>query len=101
MAKKETKKESEKPKFFQFETFRDMSDTYTQSHFVMKEPSSVNFLSYRKYKVTIELIEEPTDVLIERLNILLEKEKGNYYHSSRIRVEIERLKAKQINTPDK
>ena len=51
----------------EFETFRDLKNSYTLNQLRREEPSNVNFLDYRKYKVTIELIDEPKEVLIERL----------------------------------
>ena len=73
-----------------FETFRNMSENYWKNSLKQDKPSSVNSLSYRKYKVSIELIEETSEVLIERLLDLLSKT-TNHYHASPIKSELRRL----------
>ncbi len=55
-----------------------------------ENPSAINFLSYKKYKVTIEEIEEPKAVLIKRLRELLKKTTG-FNQASSIKDEIKRL----------
>lgn len=60
----------------QIETFKDFSSSYNVNQLKINEPSNVNFLSFRKYKVTIELIEEPKEVLIERLEDIFKKSNG-------------------------
>ena len=75
----------------EFETFRNLKDSYTVNQLRGGEPSCVNFLQYRKFKVSIELIEEPRDVLIERLEKLL-KESVGYNKREMIRKELERIK---------
>jgi len=42
----------------ELETFKDLSGGYSVNELIVKEPSCINFLRYRKYKVTIELITE-------------------------------------------
>lgn len=53
-----------------FETFRKIG-SYEQSNLTSKEPSSFNgWVRIEKYKITVEQIDEPRDVLIERLQKL-------------------------------
>lgn len=42
------------------------------------EPSCVNFLSFRKWRVTAEIIDEPIEVLRERLQELWENNTNHY-----------------------
>ena len=77
----------------EFETYRDLTNGYMVGTMKQEKPSAINFLSYRKYKVVIELIDEPTDVLIKRLESLLEKTDG-YNKKVRIENEIKKLKSK-------
>ena len=84
MKKKSTKNEI--PKKIEFETYRDLTSHFSLSGLKQQEPSAINFLAYRKYKVTIELIEEPKEVLLERLNKLLNESQG---HNSRSRIQDE------------
>jgi hypothetical protein len=54
-----------------FETYRNIMGNYYVSQLADKEPSAFNgIVRFRKYKVTIELIEEPQEVLAERLQKL-------------------------------
>ena len=54
----------------EFETFRDIG-SYEISNLTSKVPSSFNgYVRVRKYKITIELIEEPIEVIQERLSKL-------------------------------
>jgi len=54
----------------EFETFTDLSSSYYVNQLKKEDPSCINFLSYRKYKVTIELVEESKEDLIKRLESL-------------------------------
>jgi len=74
----------------EFETFRALNTSYLVGQLKKENPSNVNFLEYRKYKVTIEEIEEPKEVLIERLNTLLDFSKG-FTVRDRVRKEIDKL----------
>ena len=74
-----------------FETFRNLEDSYWENQIKCQEASNINSLDYRKFRVTIELIDEPKEVLIERLEKLLEEESG-YNRSSRITKEIALIK---------
>lgn len=74
----------------EFETYRSIG-RYEIGQLKRDEPSAINFLSYRKHKITIELIDESNNVLIERLQDLLV---GNNNHHQRhlITNEIDKLK---------
>ena len=62
-----------------FETFRKLSD-YDISNIKKDEPSSLNGnIEFRKYKVTVEDIEEPFEVLSERLQLMWDK-CDNFHH---------------------
>ena len=62
-----------------FDTFRKIG-LYEQHNLQNKEPSCFNGnVSIRKYKVTIEPIEEPNEVLAERLQKLWD-ECDNHHH---------------------
>lgn len=71
-----------------FETFRNLFDSsYWIDQIKTEKPSNINYLSYRKFKVTIELIDEPKEVLIERLESL--KNDSSYNRIERINKEIQ------------
>lgn len=78
-----------KPKKEEFETFRDVTG-YTVSQLKQAEPSCINFLRYKKYKVTIEEIEEPKEVYIERLNNMFDKA-STYQTKESIKLELKKL----------
>jgi hypothetical protein len=62
------------PDKISFETFRDHRGSYYIANMTDKEPSCFNGnVSVRKFRVTIELIEEPVEVIQERLKQLWEK----------------------------
>lgn len=62
-----------------FETFRKIG-AYEQSNLLKGDASCFNGnVSIRKYKVTIEPIEEPNEILAERLQKLWD-ECDNYHH---------------------
>lgn len=61
------------PKKIEFETYKDVMGSYSVSQLKQSEPSGINFLSYKKYKITIEEVEESKEVYIERLKDMLEK----------------------------
>jgi hypothetical protein len=73
-----------------FETYRNLDNNYFVDQLKMNEPSCINFLSYRKYKVTIELIEEPKEVLIDRLNELAKG--ASFNRRQMIEPELKKLK---------
>lgn len=73
-----------------FETYRNLDNNYFVDQLKVKEPSCINFLSYRKYKVTIELIDEPKEVLIDRLLELAKR--ANFNQRQMIESELKKLK---------
>jgi len=73
----------------EFETYKTISG-YDISNLKREEPNSVNFLSYRRTKITVELIDEPKEVLISRLEYLLSETKG-FTSRQRIIDEIKKL----------
>lgn len=77
-------------KKIEIETYRDITSGYNLDNLIKSEPSAVNFLSYRKYKITIEEIHEPKDVLINRLKSLITPITG-FKKKSMINEEIKRL----------
>lgn len=77
----------------EFETFKDLNNSYLINELKQEEPSNVNFLNYRKYKVTIELIEESNETLLKRLEKLAEKSVG-YNKTDRVKRVISHLKSK-------
>lgn len=67
-----------------FETFKKIG-SYEQSNLLFKEASCFNgFVNIRKYKITIELIEESSEILAERLQKLWD-ECDNYHHWTPLR----------------
>ena len=62
-----------------FETFREIS-LYEVRNLTKNEPTSINGrVNVRKYKVTIELIDEPNKVIAERIQKLWD-ECNNHHH---------------------
>jgi len=60
-------------KKIEFETFRELG-SFTVSGLTQKEPSSLNGrICVEKYKVTIELVKEPEEVICRRLQDLWDK----------------------------
>lgn len=80
-----------KDKKLVIETFRDFNSPYFINQLKDEEPSFVNNLRIKKYRVTIEEIEEPKEVYIERLEALLKDCRG-YTKSSAIKNYIKSLK---------
>lgn len=63
-----------------FETFKQI-DGFAKTNVIQKEPSCFNgFVRVRKYKVTVELIDEPLDVIHARIQKLWDEGKGNHHH---------------------
>lgn len=54
------------------------------------EPSFVNELRYRKWRITAELVNEPVEVLQERLQKLWEQD-TNWHHSDHYKAEAQAL----------
>lgn len=64
-------KTAEIPDKISFETFFDHRGSYYVSNMTEKEPSCFNGkVSVRKFRVTIELIDEPVEVIQERIRQL-------------------------------
>ena len=55
-------------------------------------------VNVRKYKVTIELIEEPNELIIERLQKLWD-ECDNYHHWTPLRIEAKKYNYEFPNSP--
>tara|TARA_R110000782_G_C14534218_1_gene382853 strand:- start:67 stop:306 length:240 start_codon:yes stop_codon:yes gene_type:complete len=71
-------------------TYKNMTDSYNVNNIIKNKPSAVNFLSYRKYEITIEEIDEPKSVLIDRLKSMITPITA-YNKKSMINEEIKRL----------
>lgn len=64
-------------KYKEIETFKSLEEE--MSKLVQHEPSCFNgMVRIRKYRVTAELIEEPRDVLVYRLQKLWEKSESHH-----------------------
>ena len=66
-------KKPEYPKVM--ESFHDPSP----GMYLCKEPSCVNFVRIHRYRITVELIEEHVEVLIERIRKLA-RDSDNFHH---------------------
>jgi hypothetical protein len=80
----------------EFETFIDITEPYRVSQLKKDKPSTLNFLEYRKFKVVIELVEEPDEVLIKRLEDLLEGTRG-WDRKQRIKEEIKKIQDRGLS----
>lgn len=68
------------PNKIEFETYRDLRGGYFQTSHTQCNPDCFNgIVSIRRFRVTVELIEEPRDVLVERLQKLWD-ETGNHHN---------------------
>lgn len=66
-------------KLHDFETFRELS-SYAISELKRDEPNCFNGeISYRKYRIAVELVDEPVEVLQERIQKLWD-ECENHHH---------------------
>lgn len=79
--------EPPKPEFPKsFETFRKF-ETYHQNDWTSDVPTCLNgWVRVRRYRITVELIEEPIEVIHERLKKLW-RESDNYHHHTPLRAE--------------
>lgn len=66
---KKKSKMIELPDKVEIETFRDPRG-FSLNQLKQDEPSCINFLSIRKFRVTVELIDEPVEVIQERIKKL-------------------------------
>jgi hypothetical protein len=79
MSKSKTKPVVVEETKLEFETFRKIN-SYNLSQWEQKEPDCFNgVVSVHRYRVTVELIEEPKEVIIERLKTLW-RNTDNYHH---------------------
>ena len=70
----------------EFETFKTIG-SYQQHNLEMKEPSCFNgTVEVRKYKVTVELVEETDEVIRERIQLMWDKI-DNHHHRTPLRRE--------------
>jgi hypothetical protein len=61
-----------------FETFREMS-SYEISNITEDKPTCFNgYVSVRKYKITIELIDEPVEIIQDRIKELYNKSTNHH-----------------------
>lgn len=73
------KQKVEMPDKVVFETFRDMRGDYHVESMTKKEPSCFNgIVSVRKFRITIEVVDEPVEVIQERIR-KLKRESTNYH----------------------
>lgn len=81
LGNQEEKERSEMKKLLEFETFRKIG-FYEQGNLTFEKPSSVNGdLRVIKYKITVEEIEEPKEVINQRIQKLWEECKNWHEHS--------------------
>jgi hypothetical protein len=64
----------------QFETFKDLTYYHTINDFLQEKPSCFNgIVRIKKYRVTIEEIDEPVETLTSRLEFLF-RTSDNHHH---------------------
>ena len=93
---------SKNPEKIEFETFREIGD-YDVRQLTLKSPSCFNGnVRIRKYRVTVEPIEEPVEVLQQRLKALWMDESTNHHQrlpllsvARKLGMTLEDLEAKQ------
>jgi hypothetical protein len=97
MAPRKKKSQPPPPRFpFVVETFRDPE--WAVRSMVSDRPSAINFLSYRRYRITVEEIDEPTEVLVARLQDMWERADG-LREAERIGTEAQHLGASLVGLP--
>lgn len=94
--KKESHQPPEIPKVRSFETFREIGN-YEESNLRQKNPSCVNFLRVKKYRVTIEEIDDPDEVICQRLQELWDNT-TNYHHAAMLRDAAEKYGYKLVGS---
>lgn len=98
MRKKPIEKKEEINNIISIETFRKIG-SYEMSNLKSNEATCFNGnVNVRKYKVTIELIEEPNELIIERLQKLWD-ECDNYHHWTPLRIEAKKYNYEFPNSP--
>jgi hypothetical protein len=86
------------PDVVSFETFRTIGN-FEAAQLQEKEPSAFNsIVNIRKYRVTIELVDEPMQVLIDRLQKLWD-ECDNYHNWTPLKDVAKTLKYELIGSP--
>jgi len=74
----------------EFTTFREIG-TYEINQLTIPDATVMNFgVAFRKYKVTVELVEEETKVLVARL-LNLRLNTRNPYEIDKINIELKKL----------
>lgn len=80
------KTETEKPTRLEFETFREPG-RFVAEHLKQESPSCFNgTVAVRRWRVTIELVDEPSEVIVERIR-KLRSETKNIHHFTPLRNE--------------
>ena len=98
MRKKPIEKKEEINNIISIETFIKIG-SYEMSNLKSNEATCFNGnVNVRKYKVTIELIEEPNELIIERLQKLWD-ECDNYHHWTPLRIEAKKYNYEFPNSP--
>lgn len=81
-----------------FETFREVSD-YTLTDLTWEFPSCFNGnVSVKKFKITIEEIEEPKEIIAERLQKLWD-ECSNWYYWDPLKYAAKKIEYELKNQP--
>ena len=80
--KKQSYQAPEIPKVRSFETFRKIGNC-EESNLRQNGPSCINSLRVKKYRVTIEEIDEPDEVICQRLQYLWDNT-TNHHHADRL-----------------
>ena len=80
--KKQSHQIPEIPKVRSFETFREINQ-WQENELTQIQPSCVNFLRVKKYRITVEEIDEPDEVICQRLQELWDNT-TNWHHADRL-----------------
>lgn len=84
-------KKYQKPSKVVFETYRDCRGAWDQHQWTVDKPNAFNGgLNYRRFKVTVEIIDEPRKVLIARLRALW-AENDNHHNWACMQAEAKEL----------
>jgi len=98
MRKKPIEKKEEINNIISIETFRKIG-SYEMSNLKSNEATCFNGnVNVRKYKVTIELIEEPNELIIERLQKLWDECDNDHYWTP-LRIEAKKYNYEFPNSP--
>ena len=81
-----------------FETFREISDYQTQN-MIEEQPSCFNGnVHVKRYKITIEEINEPKEIIAKRLQKLWD-ESSNFHHWKPLKQAAKKIKYELKNNP--